>query len=134
MSDQENVRTVKAMFEAFGKGDLPGALAFLAEDVEWRLAGPTEVTYAGTRRGRDQVAELFKLLEQTSDFEQFEAQEFIAQGDRVVVLGHERQRVKATGLVAENDFAMVFTVRDGKITHFRNYEDTAAVAAAHRKT
>src|SRR3954449_6968780 len=109
MSDQENVRTVKGMLEAFGKGDLPGALAHLAEDVEWRLAGPTEVTYAGTRRGRDQVADVFKILEETSEFEQFEAQEFIAQGDRVVVLGHERQRVKATGRVAENDFAMVFT-------------------------
>ena len=50
-----------------------------------------------------------------------------------MVLGHERQRVKATGLTVENDFAMVFTIRDGKIARFRNYEDTAAVAAAHRK-
>ena len=59
--------------------------------------------------------------------------DYIAQGDKVVVLGHERQRVKATGLTVENDFAMVFTIRDGKIARFRNYEDTAAVAAAHRK-
>ena len=40
--------------------------------------------------------------------------------------------MKATGRVAENDWAMVFTVRDGKITKFRNYSDTAAVASAHR--
>ena len=39
-----------------------------------------------------------------------EAREYIAQGERVVALGHERQRIKATGRVAEVDWAMVFTV------------------------
>ena len=132
MSEQDNVRAVQAMFAAFGRGDIPAVLDALTDDVEWRLAGPTEVTYAGTRRGRDQVAEFFKVLGQASEFEVFEPQEYIAQGDKVVVLGHERQRVRATGQVAENDWAMVFTLRDGKIAKFRNYEDTAAVAAAHR--
>ena len=75
----------------------------------------------------------FEVLGEASVFEQFEIHDYIAQGDRVVVLGHERQRVKATGLTVENDFAMVFTIRDGKIARFRNYEDTAGVAAAHRK-
>jgi uncharacterized protein len=72
------------------------------------------------------------VLGESVEFEQFEPQEYIAQGDKVVVLGHERQRVKATGEVVEDDWAMVFTLRGGKITKFRNYEDTAAVAAAHR--
>ena len=134
MSEQDNTQLVQSMFDAFLKGDVPGVLDKLTEDVEWRLAGPTEVTYAGIRRGRDQVAQVFKVLGEASEFEQFELQDYIAQGDKVVVLGHERQRVKATGLTVENDFAMVFTIRDGKIARFRNYEDTAAVAAAHRTT
>jgi ketosteroid isomerase-like protein len=120
------------MFGAFGRGDLQRVLNLLTDDVEWRLAGPTQVTYAGIHRGRQTVADFFKLIGQTTEFEQFEPQEYIAQGDKVVVLGHERQRVKTTGEVGENDWAMVFTVRDGKIARFRNYEDTAAVAAAHR--
>jgi uncharacterized protein len=132
MSEQENVKVVREMFDAFRGGDVARVLDRLSEDVEWRLGGPTEVAYTGIRHGRQQVAELFKLLGEVSEFEEFDPQEYIAQGDRVVVLGHERQRVKATGLVAENDWAMVFTVRDGKITKFRNYEDTAAVASAHR--
>jgi uncharacterized protein len=132
MSEQENVKVVQEMFEAFLRGDLQGVLDRLTEDVEWRLGGPTEITYAGTRHGREKVAEFFKTLAEVSEFEEFEPQEYIAQGDRVVVLGHERQRVKATGQVVDNDWAMVFTIRDGKIAKFRNYEDTAAVAAAHR--
>ena len=132
MNEQDNTRVVQDLFAAFGRGDVPGVLDKLTDDVEWRLAGPTEVTYAGVRRGRDQVAEVLKLLAQSSEFEHFEPQEFIAQGEKVVVLGHERQRVKATGQVVDNDWAMVFTLREGKIAKFRNYEDTAAVAAAHR--
>jgi ketosteroid isomerase-like protein len=132
MSEQENVKVVREMFEAFRRGDLKGVLDQLTEDVEWRIGGPTEVTYAGIRHGRQKVAEFFKTLGEASEFEEFNPQEYIAQGDRVVVLGHERQRVRATGLVAENDWAMVFTLRDGKIAKFRNYEDTAAVATAHR--
>ena len=134
MSEQDNVRIEKEMFAAFGRGDIPAVLGLLTEDIEWRLAGPTEVTAAGPRRGRDQVAEVFKVLGETSEFEVFEPQEYIAQGDKVVVLGTERQRVKATGQVVDNDWAMVFTLRDGKIARFCNYEDTAAVAAAHQTT
>src|SRR5438270_749542 len=132
MSEKDNVRVVQDLFAAFGQGNIPGVLDKLTEDVEWRLAGPTEITYAGLRHGREKVAEFFKTLGDAAEFEVFEPQEYIAQGDQVVVLGHERQRVKATGLVVENDWAMVFTFRGGKIAKFRNYEDTAAVAAAHR--
>jgi len=55
-----------------------------------------------------------------------------AKGDKVVVLGHERQRVRATGRVVETEWAMVFVVREGRITKFHNYVDTHAVAVAHR--
>lgn len=132
MSDQKNVQVVRDLFAAFTRGNVAGVLDTLTEDVEWRLGGPTETTYAGIRHGRDKVAEFFKVLHETSEFEQFDPQEFIAQGDKVVVLGHERQRIKTTGQVVEVDWAMVFTLRDGKIAKFRNYEDTSAGAAAHR--
>ena len=78
MSEQDNTQLVKSMFEAFQKGDVPGVLDTLTEDVEWRLAGPTEVTYAGIRRGRDQVAQVFKVLGEASVFEQFELHDYIA--------------------------------------------------------
>jgi ketosteroid isomerase-like protein len=132
MSEQDNVKVVQDLFAAFGRGDFARVLGVMTDDVEWRLGGPTEVATPGIRRGRDTLAEFFKTLSETSEFEKFEAQEFIAQRDKVVALGHERQRVKATGQVAEVDWAMVFTLRDGKVAKFRNYEDTAAGAGAPR--
>jgi uncharacterized protein len=126
MSEQDNIQVVRELFAALARGDAQAVLDTLADDVEWRLAGPTQVTYAGIRRGKDKVADLFKVIAEASEFEQFEAEEFLAQGDKVVALGHERQRIKSTGQVVENDWAMVFTLRDGKIARYRNYVDTAA--------
>jgi len=132
MSEQENVRVVQEMFAAFGQGDIPGVLDRLGDDIEWRIAGPSELPYAGIHRGRDEVAKFFQTFGQVAEFEVFEPQEYFAKGDKVVVLGHERQRVRTTGQVVETEWAMVFVVRDGRITKFHNYVYTHAVAAAHR--
>jgi ketosteroid isomerase-like protein len=129
MSEQDNVKVVEGLFADFRRGNVAGVLGRLTEDVEWRLGGPTEIVYAGTHRGRDQVAAFFKRLGETADFEEFEPRDYIAQGDRVVVLGHERQRLKATGEVVEVDWAMVFTLKGGKVAAYRNFQDTNAGGA-----
>jgi hypothetical protein len=131
MSEQENERVVREMYGAFGKGDVPGVLAHLADDIEWRIAGPSELPFAGLHRGRDEVARFFETFGRSAEFEVFEPQEYFSKGDKVVVLGHERQRVTATGQVVETEWAMVFTLSAGKIARFHNFVDTHAVAAAH---
>src|SRR3954451_8025209 len=130
MGERENEQGGEEMFAAFGRGDIPAVLDKLAEDIEWRIAGPSELPYAGLHRGRDEVAKFFEAFGKTSEFEVFEAREDFSRGDKVVVLGHERQRVKATGQVVETEWAMVFTLRDGKIARYHNFVDTHAVAAA----
>jgi ketosteroid isomerase-like protein len=132
MSEPENERVVQEMYAAFGRGDIPGVLDKLADDIEWRIAGPSELPYAGLHRGRGEVAKFFETFGRSAEFEMFEPQEYFSRGDKVVVLGHERQRVKATGLVVETEWAMVFTLSAGKIARFHNFVDTHAVAAAHR--
>ena len=65
-------------------------------------------------------------------FEQYAPREFIAQGDKVVVLGQERFRVKATGRSVENEWAHGWTLREGRAARFYEYNDTAALAAGYR--
>ena len=74
--------------------------------------------------------EYFSLLGETLEFEQFEPREFVAQDDTVVVLGFERSLGKATGRTVEQEWAHVYTLRDGKIAKGRFFEDTAAYVAA----
>ena len=130
MSTQANTRVVQDAFAAFQRGDRESVLEALADDVEWSAPGPPEVPYAGTYRGREGVARFLATLDAALEYERWEPQEFVAQGDTVVVVGEERWRAKPTGKVADNPWVIVVTLRDGKVVRSRNYEDTAAVQTA----
>ncbi len=134
MSEQENLRTVRGIFESFGRGDVPAILQVLAEDVEWTLAGAADVSYTGIRRGHSGVVQFFTALGTSVEFEKFEPQEFINGDNCVVVLGTERGRVRATGKSFDNDWAMIFKLAGGRVTSYRCYEDSAAVAEAFRQS
>ncbi len=109
---------------------LRSLVSFLTDDVEWSQPGPSVVPFAGTRRGHKGVAEFFSLVGETLEFEQFEPRELVAQGATVVVLGYERSLVKPTGRTFEQEWAHVYTLRDGKIAKARFIEDTAAQVVA----
>jgi ketosteroid isomerase-like protein len=129
VDEQANMRVVEGMFSSLERGDIQGVLDRLSDDIEWRIAAPSELPYAGIHRGRDEVAKFFRTFGETAEFEVFEPGEYLAKGNKVVVLGHERQRIKASGTVVETDWAMVFSLRDGRITRFRNYVDSYAVTS-----
>jgi len=76
------------------------------------------------------VAKFFQDLAGSLEFLRFEPGEFIARGDKVVALGHFVGSMKATGRSFESDWAMVFTVRDGLITRFMEFADSAGIYAA----
>ncbi len=130
MSAEENKRTVQAIFEAFGRGDIPGVLGHVSEDVTWDAPGPSVVPFYGRRRGHEGATEFFVQLGSNVDFERFEVREFIAEGDSVVVTGSERGRVKRTGKSYDNDWVILFKVGGGKVAGFHVYDNTAAVAEA----
>ena len=92
--------------------------------------GPPEVVpYAGSRTGHDQVAGYFESFGEAVEVTEFEPQEFLAR-DYVVVLGRYAFKVKSTGSAVDMDWVHAFTLKDGKITTFRGYEDSAAVVRA----
>jgi uncharacterized protein len=133
MSEQDNIRTAQEAYAAFGRGDIQSLLSMLDENVEWVTPGPPDaMPTAGTRRGREGVAEFFSTLAETDQIEVFEPQEFIAQGDKVVSIIKCRTRLKATGRAVDDELVHIFTVRDGRIARFREYFDTAATVEALR--
>src|ERR687890_1808126 len=130
MGEQTNVAVVLQTYETVGRGDIPGVLDLLTDDVVWNLQGPSTIPFAGVHRGREGIAEFFSLVGEALEFEQFEPREFVAQGDSVVVLGYERSIAKATGRPLEQEWAHVYTLRGGKIATGLLFEDTAAEVAA----
>ena len=130
MAADENKQIVKDLFAAFGRGDTAVWRDLVAEDVIWRLPGKVP-HYSGTYEGPDRVAGFFQRLFANVGVEAFEPREFVAEADRVVVIGRSRGRVKNTGRTYENRWDMAFIVRDGSIANFEEYADTQALVAAH---
>ena len=62
-----------------------------------------------------------------------EPPEYVAQGDRVLVVGFATGRIKATNKTFEDDWVFAITVRDGKVAKIREYVDTQALARASER-
>jgi hypothetical protein len=133
MSEKENIQVVQMGFAALGKGDVKSLLDVFTDDAVIQHPGPKDtIPFAGTHRGKDQVAWFFKTMSETQEFKQFEPKEFIAQGDNVVVIGRETARVKSTSRTFDVDWAMCFTVKAGRVASIRIFEDTTEKTKAFK--
>ena len=129
MSTQENVQIVKDFFAALGGRDKQGLLALVAEDIEWIIPGE-DWPLAGTHRGRAGLENLLQKANETVETSYPGPPEFIAQGERVLVVGFATGRIKATNKTFKDHWVFDITVRNGKLTKIREYVDTQALARA----
>ncbi|MDM7853091.1 MULTISPECIES: nuclear transport factor 2 family protein [Alphaproteobacteria] len=128
MSIEKNIQTVKDFFAAIGRGDREALLALVAEDIEWIIPGK-DWPLAGTHRGHAGLTDLLETASKSIETST-EPREFVAQGDRVLVLGFASGKIKATNKMFEDDWIFAITVRDGRLTNIREYVDTQALARA----
>lgn len=109
--------------------DLHQVLAFLHPGVE--VIEAAGLPYAGTWKGHAGFLELTTYFTQNWQFLPGKTFEYVADGDKVVVLTLGTAVAKATGREVEWRLAELFTVRDGLIAEIRPfYFDTAAISAA----
>ena len=134
MAEQENVSKVREAYETFQRADIPALLGLFSEDIEWDTPGtPGQIPYAGRVRGHAEVGQFFAKLAETEDINHFEPREFIAQGERVVVLGNYRGRVRATNKAYDIDWLHVFTVRGGKQHDYSLHGPPGAASCTARR-
>jgi ketosteroid isomerase-like protein len=134
MSEKINTDIVQAGYEKFGSGDIAGLLDLFADDISWETPAVENAPHAGKREGRDAVAAFFRLLSENEQITRFEPLEFIAQNDKVVVLGESAITVNATGNSYETPWVHIFTLHDGKVIEFQEFFDNAAATRAFQKT
>ena len=126
---QTNIEIAKNCYAAFGRGDIASILSALADDIEWTTPGDGIPT-AGTRRSVAEVGRFFEIVGATWDFTAFEPREYVASGDTVAVIGSYAATSLATGRRTASEWVIVWKMRNGKVTHFREFTDTQALAAA----
>jgi hypothetical protein len=133
MVGTDNSELVQRFYANVQAGDIDAVLALLSPDFELVYSGPSVIPSAGTWKGQEgfrnwaQAALRGHLPPESVTFE-----EFIVQGDRIVVPGHVTLRVKTTGKTCETDFLHLFTVHGGKLTSWRDFFDTFLLAEAYR--
>ena len=129
MSIEKNVQVVKDFFAAMGRGDKQGLLALSAEDIEWIIPGEGW-PLAGTHRGHAELAAVLRKASEEVETQYPKPPEFVAQGDRVMVVGVATGKIKATNRPFKDEWVFDITVRDGKVARIQEYIDTQALARA----
>src|ERR1700720_1095356 len=129
MSIEKNIQIVKDFFAAIGSHNEHDLLALVAEDIEWIIPGEGW-PLAGTYRGHAELAPVLKKASNEVEMRYPTPPEFVAQGDRVLVVGVATGKIKATNRTFKDDWVFDITLRNGKLTKIREYIDTQALARA----
>ena len=127
---QENVEIVRRMYEFWSGGDWEGMVKLVDADVEQHgTVGGLEEGHIS--RGIDEIRQRFEAENiEVWEEHRIEPVRFIDAGERVVVIQHEYQRGKGSGVEIEIDTASVFNVRGGRIVRIQPYMNPAEALEA----
>lgn len=122
-----NNDSVKGIYDAFAKGNIPGVLGALDPNISWTEAAG--FPYGGTYIGPNAVLEnVFMKL--GTEWEGFSAvpYQLVDGGDTIVALGNYSGKYLKTGKSMSVPFVHVWDFEDGKIVKFVQDTDTLKVA------
>jgi ketosteroid isomerase-like protein len=130
MSDQ--VDLVRAIYDTFARGDVPGMLGMLDPQVEWNEAEHVTLWPGGPIYGPEQVAAqvLSRFPELFGDTFRIEVERLHACGDTVVMQGRYTATVQPTGRNLSVQAVHVWDIEGDKVVRWQQYTDTWAFAEA----
>jgi ketosteroid isomerase-like protein len=118
---QENVEIVKRLKAAFNEKDLEAFAALTTPDFEWTtsmMAVEGEVFW-----GREGIEKYFERMREVwEEFRGF-AREYRDLGERVLWIGRLEGRGRGSGIPVDAALAVLYDLRDGKISRMHSYLD-----------
>ena len=115
---------VHDFFRYMKEGDLDRLLETVHEEAEFCAPGPHTVPIYNTFHGKEGVREFVRILGELFQNEVFDVYDIVGQGELAFAHGHMRHRVKATKRIFDCDWALVCTIKGGKIISYKMFEDT----------
>ena len=118
-TSDDNAALILSGYTAFGRGDIPGALAVFAENIFWHVPGrgPLSRDY----RGHTEVLQFFEHFMKLSDGTfRIQIDEVFAKGERVVVLCTESAQRGDRSWSSPQ--VHVWTLKGGRATMFWQYQ------------
>lgn len=111
---------VENMFVAFSSGDVENFVSTVSNDTIWIYHG-TQIIPNGIFEGKEGIRKFFKNILNSTEILAFEPQQYIVEGNTVVVLGHEHQKVKRSGRELKQKWVQIYTVENGLITRMEEF-------------
>ena len=127
---QDYVKSVAAIYEAFGRGDIPSILDQMAADVDWESSRDDSAQKAGVvwlqpRKGPKGVAEFFESI-RDMEFTKFNVLSIMGNGNKVAAELEITAKIRSCGRILDDQEMHLWTFNDaGKVIRFRHYLDTA---------
>lgn len=127
--------TATAIYEAFGRGDIPTILSHMAEEVQWEQWADNSAQQAGVawmqaRQGKAGVLEFFQVLGGMT-IKEFQVLSIMAGGNQVAAEFVIEVEVPSTGGHYRDEEMHLWTFNDaGQVVRLRHYTDTAKHIAA----
>ncbi|MCB0481457.1 MAG: nuclear transport factor 2 family protein [Flavobacteriales bacterium] len=118
--------TVEKMFSAFTSGDVDAFVATVSNDTLWIYHG-TQIIPAGIFEKKEGVRAFFSNIIEKTEILSFEPQQYIVEGNMVVVLGQEHQRVKRSGRELKQKWVQIYTVENELITRMEEFATSESI-------
>ncbi len=115
---------VDKMFEAFGSQNVDAVVETFSDDAVLIYHG-TQVMPAAKFKGKDGARMFFEFNINALEVVFFNANQFIEEGNSVVVLGNEHFISKADGTHLKNSWVQVYTITDGLISKMEEFATSA---------
>ncbi len=129
---------VAELYRLFSAGRLEETFKLMDPDVVLIEPGdPDIIPWAGEFRGHDGLRRFYDGLGEGLSHIEIDPDSLRLipiGGNRVLALGTERGTAARTGRQYETRSAWIWTVRQGRISHLIAFHDTAAMAAAMRRS
>ena len=131
----ENVTRLQEAYRQWHEskgGSVQTWLDLVADDIRLRSLADGRPGVAFTRevRSREEFVRYFTGLLGDWEMLHYTTDDFVVDGDRVVMRGSTAWRHRKTGRVVETRKVDFVTFRNGKIVEFDEFYDTAAMVAA----
>jgi ketosteroid isomerase-like protein len=133
MGSEENIKTIQAIYEAFGRGDVGAILESVTDDVDWASdTNSAGAPWYGVKHGKDGVTSFFQAYASSMEVDEFTPVTFAANEDAVFTIVRCRARSRATKKSVDMNLHHYFRFRGDKIFYYRGTEDSAQTEAALR--
>ena len=124
--NETNVAIVSLAIEDIGNLNVEGLLAIIDDDIDFRLMGTTP--FSRSIRGKPGYLEIVGEVGSYLDgFIKLTVDELIPAGEWVIVRCSGHAVMKATGADYDNQYCMMWKLKDGKVVKLREYTCTKMV-------